>query len=260
VPTLKATEAQVSGYAMLGQINFEHPVFAPFADPRYSDFTKIRFWRHRRLDLTGIAEAQVPARFDNGDPALTEVPIGRGRVLILAAGWHPADGQLALSTKFVPMLHALVEYATDARVQATQYAVGDGISLAATANSPLTVLPPDQNPVELTETHFSQTQVPGVYRVRQGTDTWQFVVNLDPAESRTAPLVEDDLERLGVPVRGLTATETSAARSERSEREAELEGRQKLWRWLVLGALVVLGLESWLSGRLTRRRTEAATG
>jgi hypothetical protein len=33
---------------------------------------------------------------------------------------------------------------------------------------------------------------------------------------------------------------------------AELENRQKLWRWLVVAALVVLLLETLLAGRLTR--------
>src|SRR5205814_449171 len=46
---LQEAEAGVSGYAMLGQIDFQHPLFAPFADPRYSDFTRIHFWKHRRV-------------------------------------------------------------------------------------------------------------------------------------------------------------------------------------------------------------------
>src|SRR5439155_3297325 len=32
---LSASEAAVGGYAMFGRIDFEHPLFAPFADPRY---------------------------------------------------------------------------------------------------------------------------------------------------------------------------------------------------------------------------------
>jgi hypothetical protein len=43
---------------------------------------------------------------------------------------------------------------------------------------------------------------------------------------------------------------------------AELENQQKLWRWLIVAALVVLMLETWLAGWLTKQsgaRTEAAT-
>ena len=61
---------------MLGQIDFEHPIFAPFAEARFSDFTKIHFWKHRRLETDQIPGARVVARFDNGDPAFVQVPVG----------------------------------------------------------------------------------------------------------------------------------------------------------------------------------------
>ena len=39
---------------------------------------------------------------------------------------------------------------------------------------------------------------------------------------------------------------------------AELEGRQKLWRWLILAAIGVLIVETWLAGRLGRPRPTRA--
>jgi len=36
---------------------------------------------------------------------------------------------------------------------------------------------------------------------------------------------------------------------------AELENRQKLWRWLIIGALIVIMAETWLAGRLSRTAT-----
>src|SRR5439155_1039525 len=56
---LSATEAPASGYAMFGQIDFEHPLFAPFADPRFSDFTKIHFWKHRQLQTDRLSGARI---------------------------------------------------------------------------------------------------------------------------------------------------------------------------------------------------------
>jgi hypothetical protein len=32
--------------------------------------------------------------------------------------------------------------------------------------------------------------------------------------------------------------------------DTELEGRQKLWRWLLVAALAVLGVETWWAGRV----------
>jgi hypothetical protein len=68
---------------MLAEIDFRHPVFAPFVDPRFSDFTKIHFWKHRRLDPAGLPDARVLAKFESGDPALLEIPVGKGRDLVL---------------------------------------------------------------------------------------------------------------------------------------------------------------------------------
>ena len=34
---------------------------------------------------------------------------------------------------------------------------------------------------------------------------------------------------------------------------AELENRQKLWRWVIIAAIVLLLGETWLAGRTTRR-------
>jgi hypothetical protein len=102
-------EASGSSYAMLEQIDFQHPLFAPFDDPRFNDFTKIHFWKHRRIETNQLAGAKVLARFDKGDPAILQVPVGKGTLVIFTSGWHPADSQLALSSKFVPMLYSLLQ-------------------------------------------------------------------------------------------------------------------------------------------------------
>jgi len=96
VEHLAIEEAHPTSYAMLAEIDFRHPLFAPFADPRFNDFTKIHFWKYRRLEATGIPGAHILAKFDNGDAAMLEVPVGKGRVLVLTSGWNPDDSQLAL--------------------------------------------------------------------------------------------------------------------------------------------------------------------
>ena len=34
--------------------------------------------------------------------------------------------------------------------------------------------------------------------------------------------------------------------------KSQLESRQKLWRWLIVAALVLLVAETWLAGRLSK--------
>jgi hypothetical protein len=55
-PAFTATEARIKDYAMFAQIDFQHPIFAAFADPRFSDFTKIHFWKHRHFDACDPAQ------------------------------------------------------------------------------------------------------------------------------------------------------------------------------------------------------------
>jgi hypothetical protein len=82
----------------------------------------------------------------------------------------------------------------------------------------------------------------------------RFAVNLDPAESRTAPLPVDELERLGVPVRHPAPPIPREAQLKVQLQNAELENRQKLWRWVLVAAVAVLLLETWLAGHTARQK------
>jgi hypothetical protein len=63
------------------------------------------------------------AWFDSNDPAWLEVPAGRGSLLVWTSGWHPADSDLALSSKFVPLLYSALEYGGLRDI--SRYFVGD---------------------------------------------------------------------------------------------------------------------------------------
>jgi hypothetical protein len=258
--TWPVEEPPVQDFALLTQIDFGHPLFAPFADPRYSDFTRIHFWSHRRLNPDAVPHARAVARFDTGAPALLEIDRGPGRVLVLTAGWHPGDSQLALSSKFVPLLHALLDHAAGPRPPLPQYRVGDSISLPGTGDPPFRMEFPDGTArvLEPGVNQFTDTTTPGIYSASTSNRSWSFAVNIDPAESRTSPVPLDELERLGVPLQLLAATPQRAGARERQLHRVEIESRQNLWRWLILAALLILLLESWLAGRLTRPASEPA--
>jgi len=253
IDTLSAEEAGRPGnYAMLSEIDFRHSLFAPFADPRFSDFTKIHFWKYRRLDAAAIPGAHVLAKFDSGDPAIIEAPVGKGRVLAVTSGWRIDDSQLALSTKFVPLLYSLLEQSGAASPMARQYVVGDVVPLTSSAG--LKIRTPDGSELNLaaTETNFFQTMSLGIYRVTSAGSPKRFAVNLDPTESRTAPLGADELERLGVPASRQIPVAAHEVQRKARLQNAELEGRQKLWRTTLIAAMAMLLLESWMAGRAMR--------
>lgn len=252
--SVRCDEATASRYALLGQVDFQHPLFAPFADPRFSDFTKIHFWKHRRLETNGLARVRVLARFDNDDPALLQLPVGKGSLFVLTSGWQPQDSQLALSSKFVPLLYSLLGLSGGLKAQLAQYHVGDEVVLPRTAaGTPLTVRKPDGSEVQAgVDGKFTQTGLPGIYTVTGGAAVQQFAVNLDPAESKTAPLPVEELEHLGVALKPPEKGLTRQAEETRHLQSVELENRQKLWRWLILATFLILIVETWLAGRLTR--------
>lgn len=254
--TIAMDEAKPDKYAMLADIDFRHPLFAPFADPRFSDFTKIHFWKYRKVDATGIPGARVVAKFDSGSPAVLEVPIGKGRLVVLTSGWQPEDSQLALSSKFVPLLYSLLELAGGVSAAPSQFLVGDAVPLAGPSTGAVTLRAPDGSNVSLAAgaTNFTQTLQPGIYSLTTATPLKRFAVNLDPMETRTLPLSMDELEHRGVPVAAPAAAEGAHEAAKKAVLQStEAESRQKLWRWLIAAALAVLLGESALAGWTARR-------
>lgn len=258
---LAMEEARVTNYAMLAEIDFKHPIFAPLADPRFSDFTKIHFWKYRKLDPTVITDGRVLARFDSGDPALLEAPVGKGRLVVLTASWHPDDSQLAVSSKFVPLAWSLLELGGGVPSAPGQWAVGDAVPVPVALGTAVSVRSPGQTAesaavaLPAQAIRFSETMRPGIYELAGAERKQRFAVNLEANESRTAPLAPDELERLGV---ALAAAEADPAVVPKAEEErllqgVEAENRQKLWRWLITATLAVLLMESAVAGWTARR-------
>jgi hypothetical protein len=261
-----ASEAAVRQYAMLERVDFGHPLFAPLADPRFSDFTKIHIWRRRQVDEKQFANARVAARFDGGDPALVEQPLGKGVLYLLATSWRPIDSQLALSSKFVPLLHGFLHRGGIALDRLPMYHVGDRVELnrVQETDALATVRRPDGKEIPQPEAgspwEYAQTDVPGIYTVSNSPDIPQFAVNLAASESKTAPLAVEELEKLGLRLahRGPELPKEELEAEKRQMLAVELENRQKLWRWAIVAALVVLVFETWLAGWLTHRSAAAA--
>lgn len=256
-PGLTATESTPGSFALMTDVALQHPLFAPFADPRFGDFSRIRIWKHRALPTNALGDARILARLDSGSPAMVEVPVGRGRVIVWTFGWQPDESQWALSSKFVPFLLSLLEYSSALPpVLQRQFQVGDALPLpAGDGGVERRVRLPDgtEQLVSAGATQFGFTDQPGIYRVTGGGSDLEFAVNVDPAESRTLPTAGDTLERLGAP---MAKPETPAAEQVQRREElqaADAEGRQKLWRWFLGATVLVLLVETAAAGWAARR-------
>ena len=254
VPAFDVAEAPVKGDVLLGEIAFDHPLFAPFATPQFNDFTKIHFWKRRILPDNALGDdTPVLARFEGGDAAIVEKPVGKGHIVAMASGWTPKDSQLARSSKFVPMMTALLDRG-EPDSSGVNLRVGDAIPVPADARS---IRKPDGTDVPIPPglASFGDTGEPGIYAIESaGQKTRMVAVNLDPSESKTAPLAVETLEQFGCRMASPTR-EAAERESQRQMQNAELEGRQKAWRWLILATIGVLILETAVAGWLGRPRT-----
>jgi hypothetical protein len=208
VTDAKVTEAKVKDHARFGEIDFKSPVFAPFADPRYSDFSGIRIWKYRVIPETLVSPGKVLARFDNSDPAWVSYPIGKGTLHVLTTTWRPADSQLALTTKFAPLLHSLI--ANTGRGRGVHFVGHEGID------------------------------TPGIH----ASGDQRIAIQIDPAESELTPLHEADLRALGLPLDEPVIAKANASTATLSS--AEQESRQRIGWWLLIAAaLFYLAETAW---------------
>jgi hypothetical protein len=242
-------------FNLLGEIDFTHPFFAVFANPRYNDFTKIHFWKHRAVKLAAEPTTNVIARFDNGDPWLLEHTVGKGRVWALTSGWQPDDSQLAVSSKFVPLAGNFLDLSCGSVRSLTGVVVGAPVTFPSQI-IPQTVLSPEGRAVSIAKdaTEFRETLIPGIYRTGSANDEWAFAVNLAPSESDTPPLGMEQLEQLGLKF-GEDATQADRLERIRLARDTDLESRQQVWRWLVVASLGILILETWWAHRAAQPKS-----
>ncbi len=250
-PALASAGAQP--HALLGKIDFQHPLFSLFADPNFSNFSGIHFWSPQSLSLPPASKAAVVARFDDSSPAVLELPVGQGRLIIWGGDWSTAAGQWVTSTKFVPWLQSLFERAAGGEVRPSVTEIGDTGRLvtgaaqwrpALDANATYVSTPPAQ---------------PGAYELIESGATRLVAVEVPAGESNIAPLPLDDFEKLGVPLHGGSSQPAIADASlppkppPGMQTAIVLEGRQKLWRWLLAGVAMLLAVESIFSYFLARR-------
>jgi hypothetical protein len=252
---LQLAEADVARYLLLSEIDFAHPVFQRFSDPRLRDFTKIRFWQARQLQADETAGWNIPARFENRLPALIERRTDRGGIVVLTSSWHRDDSQLASSTKFVALVAGWLQAADPDPDMPPRAWVGQRLPRPAdfAAHAAATLRGPagDERPILAGADEIEGFDRPGVFRLEQADRRQPVAINLTPSESLTTAADDTLLQQYGVQL-GQQATVTEQLERQRQMRDLELERRQQIWRWLIAAALLALLAETWLAARGAR--------
>ncbi len=231
---------------------------------------------------------QVLARFDDGSPALAQRIVGGGRVLLWTSTLDNEWSDFPLHPVFLPVVREVVQFAAARRESVPYFSVGqplgsrfllieagiisEGESLPDTGTtgavdqSPVLGLlaGPDGTGLNLTGAGGDLLQIPspGFYEVRpEGEGSvaeWVLAVNADVREADPARM---DPEELMLAIAPPAAAAPDGAMAQNSLTGDLSEGtnprtvieegerRQSLWRFLLLGVILLLLGETILAGR-----------
>lgn len=231
---------------VLGATSLEHPIFSAFRAGASAPLGTARFYRYARV--TPAADAQVLARFDDGFPALLERQEGSGRVLLDAMPLDATSGDFPLQPTYLPFLRATLLYAAGNAAVPLWRTVGDGWPVPPSARDPVVKSPfgkllrPDpgapMSAVTLDEAGFYT-----VYDGRPSGDPLAVVaVNPVARESDLTAMPASEL-LVGVGQDSIGAGVAAVATL------AEAEGRQRIWRALLLLAALALLAETVMASR-----------
>ncbi len=196
----------------LGYLDYSHPIFEEFKDPRAGNFANMRFFRYRRL--AAAPDDRVLARFDDGAAAMVERRVGSGRVMAFTSTLDGDWNDFPRHAMFLPLLHETVRYLAQYDDPEAWYTVGrmldisragrvDGAARAGqhaarrgtkrrrrVARRAADDAGGEGAPaVELAEQGFYSVRLPGMGDRRPFT----VAVNLDPAESDLTALPPTDI-------------------------------------------------------------------
>ncbi|MEM9366680.1 MAG: BatA domain-containing protein [Planctomycetota bacterium] len=261
---LTVTESTRDDYALLSGLDYQSQLLSPFAGSQYSDFSKIRFWSHRRLGNVRrpwqtLAEFDAEPEMESGSgayPAIIQRRLGKGMLWVMAAGWQPEASQLALSSKFVPLILGLV--GPPPAMDNGGVEVGDPIPGSEATGTRVVSASGDVVPSSK-EGKAVRISRPGIYRLDKqqassessvAPERW-FAVNVAASESAAEAVDNALLERAGIPLGSLPDAKTLADQ-QRQKRDRELEQAQKLWQGLLVAALLLLAVEAYWSMRSAR--------
>jgi len=247
-PGIQQIEVKNGDY-LLEKLDLKDSLLAPFAEPRFSDFTKIHVWKYH--DLVGSHEGiKVVARLEGGAPGILRTNAGSGLVFAITFGWNPGESQLGLSSKFIPLVYSLLEQNRELVQPGSQYFIGENLPLKKFNQS--TIERPDGKTDRAENAAaYGKLDVPGIYLIKSQGETQRVAVNLHPAESKSETFTEDDFSALGIKIGAPVAAAVSVAAA--ANDPGKLEGQQRLWRWAVVGVIGFLLLEVFTAILVGRR-------
>jgi hypothetical protein len=258
-------------YFRVKAFDTESPVLAFFSDERWKPlFTEVPIYAF--MAVRPVASGHGLATLDDeaAHPLLVERAYDRGRVFLWTTTIGPAWTRLPESPRtLVPLIHELVRYAAFSGTGARNINPGEPLSVDVSAfpRNPQLVRPdgtrrPLEGEAERTGSGTwklpviagKETERVGAYKIEmEGAPATAFSVQLDPLEGDLDRISPAELDALHPAFLTVRPGDGDARGADRTAPQ-----RGELWRWLALGCLVALVLESLWAAWLGARRSVRA--
>lgn len=248
-----SADRRAGGGASLGDLRTEHPLFSPFRAAQAA-LGAPRYYRYTRLEPA--VGAEVLARFDDGAPAVVERRVGEGRWVLLAMDFDIRGSDLPLQPAFVPLTRRLALYAGGHEAMPLARTTGESWSPRGLRREPVIAAPSGEllRPDSGSAVILQQVGVYTAYEGRvDGAPRARTAVNVAAAESELVTASPNEL------LLGVSESPDSTLRGLEAPTSMELESRQRVWRWLILLAAVLLVAESVIASQGWRGRARRAT-
>jgi Aerotolerance regulator N-terminal/von Willebrand factor type A domain len=240
----------------VGAIEYGHPVFEPFRAPRSGDYAAARFYGYRAVKPA--PGAQILARFDGGTPALVERQVGNGRVLLWATTLDQSWSDFPIKPVYLPFVHQNIRYLAAYAPPAPWLTVGQvldptaGVARGTTPAGRVALTPSGRRvPLDEEGAEVLALAEPGFYSVRGDAGDAELGVvaaNVDPAESDLGAMDPKEIvaATIGAP-QGVQGGGPAVALTPEAR-----EGNQRLWWYLLVLGVVLLGADTLISNRLSK--------
>jgi hypothetical protein len=236
-------------------VDFSNALFEGFRGAR-ADFSSVTATRYRTL--TAANGASVIARLDDGAPVLVERALGDGRIMILSLTLDAHWTDLPYHPLWVPLVHQLARRSLAGREARTWFnsphvldLSREGSVVVEAPSGARTRIGADSGTtsVELREQGFYEVRGAGT-ALGAGRPV---AVNVELAESDLSHF--DPAELVAAITSRGNRGGPAAATTQFEGTAQELERRQGIWWYLLVAGLLLLGAETLLANRMSRRTT-----
>lgn len=245
--------ARLSGdYVVMSEIKTDHPIFEVFK--RSGRLATARIFGYVRA--TASEGAGVIARFEDGSPALIEATRGGGKLLLFTSTLDASWNDLPLTPIYLPLVRQMARHLGEREERAWNL-VGQTFTVDAAkdGNPPAVDAPNGERITDRKQTNTGELIVaarePGFYRLRYTGGSDFAAVNVD---SRESDLTRLNVEEFVAAVTGADPKAASAAAANEKLSNEEIESRQRVWRLLLIAALLLFVAEGVLARRMKTAR------